>query len=77
MLVSHSFEEGTTLRNQTRWQQVDQLSIVNAPQGSFCLSTGTQPDGVGLCHSACGAGSPAARPVPALGSARHDSRHTQ
>jgi catecholate siderophore receptor len=45
MLVSHSFEAGTTLRNQTRWQQVDQISIVNPPQGSFCLSTGTQPDG--------------------------------
>jgi catecholate siderophore receptor len=45
VLFSHSFSEGTTLRNQTRWQKVDQLSVVSQPQGTFCLSTGRQPTG--------------------------------
>jgi catecholate siderophore receptor len=44
-IVSHAFNGGALLRNQTRWQQVDQLSISNSPQGTFCLATGTLPDG--------------------------------
>jgi catecholate siderophore receptor len=44
--VSHEFNDRFTLRNQTRAQQVDQLSVVDPPQGTFCLaSTGLTPAG--------------------------------
>lgn len=46
VLFAHSFGDGATLRNQTRWQQVDQFALVNPPQGTFCLSTGLQPTGI-------------------------------
>jgi len=45
-VVSHEFNQHFTLRNQTRAQQVDQLSIVDPPQGTFCLaSTALTPAG--------------------------------
>ena len=40
----HDFGGGLSLRNLTRWQQVDAITAASAPQGTFCLSgTGRQP----------------------------------
>lgn len=36
----HDFNPNTTLRSLARYQQVDQLSIVDAPQGTWCLADG-------------------------------------
>jgi catecholate siderophore receptor len=41
--VSHEFGETLSLRNLTRWQQVDQFSLVNQPQGTWCVQTGINP----------------------------------
>ena len=41
--VSHELGENVSLRNLTRWQQVDQLSLVNQPQGTWCVGDGHQP----------------------------------
>ena len=39
----------TSLRNLTRWQQVDQFSLVDQPQGTWCVETRRQSvDGCGL-----------------------------
>ena len=44
--LTHAFNESFTLRNQTRMLQVDQLSVVDPPQGTFCLAnTGLTPAG--------------------------------
>lgn len=54
--VKHDFSEHLSLRNQTRALRVDQLSIVDPPQGTFCLaSTGLTPAGT-ACVSATGVG---------------------
>lgn len=47
-VFEHDFNEDTTLRSLARYQQVDQLSIVNAPQGTWCLASGVNPAG-GAC----------------------------
>jgi catecholate siderophore receptor len=41
--VSHEIGDSVSLRNLTRWQQVDQFSLVNQPQGTWCLTTGVNP----------------------------------
>jgi catecholate siderophore receptor len=50
-ILSHVFSERFALRNLTRWQQVTQYSLVDPPQGTFCLANGLQPTG-----AACPAG---------------------
>ncbi|MBU8976538.1 TonB-dependent receptor [Lysobacter sp. MMG2] len=47
-VFEHDFSENTTLRSLARYQQVEQLSIVNPPQGTWCLANGTNPAG-GAC----------------------------
>jgi catecholate siderophore receptor len=42
-IVAHDFSERFSLRNLARWQQVDQLSIVDAPSGTWCLDSGINP----------------------------------
>ena len=41
----HDFDGDTSVRNLTRWQRVDQYSVVDPPQGSWCLATGLLPTG--------------------------------
>ena len=44
LTINHEFSDGLSIRNLTRWQQVDQYSQTSAPQGTFCLAgTGRQP----------------------------------
>jgi catecholate siderophore receptor len=42
-IVAHEFAENFSLRNLTRWQQVDQFSFVDQPQGNWCVETGVNP----------------------------------
>jgi catecholate siderophore receptor len=42
-IVDHEFNDGFSLRNLTRWQQVDQFTFTNQPQGAWCVETGVNP----------------------------------
>lgn len=44
-IIDHKFNDTVGLRNLTRWGKTTQLSIVDPPQGTFCLSDGTKPVG--------------------------------
>jgi catecholate siderophore receptor len=39
----HDFSDGFSLRNLTRWQQVDQYLVVDPPQGAWCIDSGINP----------------------------------
>jgi len=40
LIFEHDFSDTVSLRNLSRWQDVRQLSIVDPPQGTFCLASG-------------------------------------
>jgi catecholate siderophore receptor len=42
-IVDHRFSDGFSLRNLTRWQEVEQYSFVDQPQGAWCIETGVNP----------------------------------
>ncbi|MDO8378427.1 TonB-dependent siderophore receptor [Phenylobacterium sp.] len=42
-IIDHDFGDGLTLRNLTRAQKVTQLTIVDPPQGTWCLANGQKP----------------------------------
>ncbi|MFC3080514.1 TonB-dependent receptor [Phenylobacterium terrae] len=42
-ILEHAFSDTLSVRNLTRWQKVTQLSIVDPPQGVFCLANGLKP----------------------------------
>jgi catecholate siderophore receptor len=42
-IVDHEFGGMLALRNLTRWQRVDQLSIVDPPQGAWCTDSAINP----------------------------------
>ncbi len=42
-VFEHDFSQNTTLRSLARFQQVEQLSIVDPPQGTWCLGSGVNP----------------------------------
>lgn len=50
----HEFSDKVSIRNLTRFQDVQQTTIASQPQGTFCLSTGLTPTG-GTCRSATAA----------------------
>lgn len=52
-IIEHSFNDRFKVRNLTRWQQVDQFSLVDAVQGTWCLANNRTPTG-----TACGATRP-------------------
>lgn len=41
--VEHDFSSNLSVRNLSRWQHVEQLSIVNPPQGTWCIDSGIDP----------------------------------
>lgn len=45
VIINHRFNENLSIRNLTRASKVDQLSIVDAPQGVFCLPDNLTPTG--------------------------------
>lgn len=44
-ILAHRFSDTLSVRNLARIQDVDQFSLVDAPQGTFCLPSGVQPNG--------------------------------
>jgi len=42
-VIDHTFGNGVSVRNLTRQGETDQLSIVNPPQGTYCLTSGINP----------------------------------
>jgi catecholate siderophore receptor len=44
--IEHDFSDNLSIRNMTRYGEVTQLSIVDPPQGTWCLSTGVTPAGI-------------------------------
>ncbi|WP_432653840.1 TonB-dependent receptor [Sphingobium nicotianae] len=44
-IFEHEFSDTVSIRNLARWQQVNQLTIVGPPQGTFCLLNGLTPAG--------------------------------
>ncbi|MUV15591.1 TonB-dependent receptor [Noviluteimonas gilva] len=48
-VIEHDISDNATLRTLARVQQVDQLSIVNPPQGTWCLAGGINPAPNGTC----------------------------
>jgi catecholate siderophore receptor len=49
-VLEHDIGENTTLRTLARVQQVDQLSIVNPPQGTWCLGNGINASTFAACN---------------------------
>lgn len=54
-IFEHDFSENLTLRSLARFQKVDQLTVVDATQGTWCLPNNTTPTG-GSCLVAGGPG---------------------
>lgn len=52
----HHFNDRVTIRNITRWQDVTQHSIVDPPQGTWCLANGLTPTGTACSVAITGAG---------------------
>ncbi|MFV0624004.1 TonB-dependent receptor [Sphingomonas sp. ac-8] len=50
----HEFSDRLSLRNLTRWQDVRQFTLVDPPQGSYCLADAVLPAG-GPCINSTGA----------------------
>jgi catecholate siderophore receptor len=44
-VIQHQFDGNMSLRNLTRAQRVKQFTLVDPPQGTFCLPSGVQPTG--------------------------------
>lgn len=45
-ILTHRFSDTLSLRNLARIQDTDQFSLVDAPQGTFCLPSNVQPTGL-------------------------------
>jgi catecholate siderophore receptor len=41
----HEISDNVSIRNLARWQNVEQLTIVGPPQGTYCLANGRTPTG--------------------------------
>lgn len=62
--VEHSFDDGLRLRNQTRQSEVLQSTVVDPPQGTFCLANNLTPLGTSCTVSFnTGVSDPAPYPV--------------
>jgi len=48
----HDFSDRVSIRNLARWQDVRQLSVATAPQGTFCLANGLTPLGTACTTTA-------------------------
>lgn len=70
---THDFNDTLSVTNTTRWQKVTQLTIVDGPQGTWCLASGFNPQ----TGAACGApGVFTATPAGPRGNLR-DTENTQ
>ena len=74
-VFEHDFSDAMTLRSLARFQQVDQLSIVDAPQGTWCLAAASTPPPARLARAARLPGTGLiSRTRPARQRARHPQR---
>jgi len=56
IILAHDFDETFSVRNLTRYQQVTQYSVVNPPQGTWCLANSAFPTGMNIATGlACAA----------------------
>ena len=56
IILAHDFDETFSVRNLTRYQQVTQYSLVNPPQGTWCLANSAFPTGMNVATGlACAA----------------------
>ncbi|WP_232492363.1 TonB-dependent receptor [Novosphingobium kaempferiae] len=44
-IFEHEVSDSVSIRNLARWQDTRQLTMVNPPQGTYCLSSGVTPTG--------------------------------
>lgn len=44
-IFEHEFSDQVSIRNLARWQDTRQLTIVDPPQGTYCLPSGVTPTG--------------------------------
>jgi len=49
-VIAHDFDENFSIRNLTRYQQVTQYSVVNPPQGTWCLASSTLAAGMNVAN---------------------------
>ena len=47
--ISHDFNDDLSVTSTSRWQRVTQLTIVNPPQGTWCLASGFNAATGGTC----------------------------
>ena len=47
--LRHEFSDSVILTNTARWQKIDQTTIVSAPQGTWCLTGGFNPQTGAAC----------------------------
>ncbi len=69
-IFAHEFSDGLSLRNLTRYENIDQYTVTSQPNGDFCLSTGVQPTG-----AACLATTPPGYFMPNRGNGRGNTRN--
>jgi catecholate siderophore receptor len=50
-IIDHAFSDTFSVRNLTRQGEADQLSIVNPPQGTYCLDSGINPATGAACNA--------------------------
>ena len=56
-ILQHAFSDTLSVRNLTRYQAVDQIAIVNPPQGTWCLAGGVNAQTGAACAPAVPSGS--------------------
>ncbi len=61
-VFDHDFSANLSVRNQTRFENVSQLSIVDPPAGTYCLSDGLSPINSGAAIGTYGKCSPTVQP---------------
>ena len=47
----HEFSDKVSIRNLARWQDTTQFSLVDPPQGTYCLTSGLTPAGVACAYA--------------------------
>jgi catecholate siderophore receptor len=49
VIMDHDFTDHFSLRNLTRWLEVDQFTFANQPQGAWCVEAGINPWSGAVC----------------------------
>lgn len=69
-IFAHEFSDAVSIRNLTRYENIDQYTVTSQPNGDFCLSSGVQPTG-----AACLATTPPGYFMPNRGNGRGNTRY--